>query len=93
MLFVATYCEEPTTSHGNFTPSLSRYRAGTIVHLTCDLGYEPISDVSTTCQECMIWDPSVPNCTLGKEVYVIICCRFTCVMEHGLNFHCKKSLH
>ena len=69
--FVATYCKSPTTKHGNFTPSLPTYRAGTTVSLMCDVGYEPVSDVNATCDKRGVWDPSFSNCIAGKDVYVV----------------------
>ena len=69
--FVATYCESPTTSHGNVTPSLPSYRAGTIIHLECDLGYKSVSGLNSTCQKSGKWVPSVSNCTAGKKLYVV----------------------
>ena len=65
------------------------YRAGTIINLECDLGYKPVSGLKTTCQKSGVWDPSVPNCTVGKELYVI-----DTLQEILLNpqcFQCEKK--
>ena len=71
MFSVATVCERPATSHGRFVPSQLVYFANTTVYLKCDFAYIPVSDVNTTCDECGEWNPSVPNCTAGKEVYMM----------------------
>ena len=65
------------------------YRAGTIINLECDLGYKPVSGLKTTCQKSGVWDPSVPNYTVGKELYVI-----DTLQEILLNpqcFQCEKK--